>query len=80
MTGPRICATIEARMTSSRLPGKVLMDCVGEPMLQRMVEAEAGSIARRIVIATTVNADDDPVAELADRTSGLVASAAASTT
>lgn len=68
MTGPRICATIEARMTSSRLPGKVLMDCVGEPMLQRMVERlKRVPSLDGIVIATTVNADDDPVAELADR-------------
>ena len=35
---PRICATIEARMTSTRLPGKVLMEAAGKPMLAHMIE------------------------------------------
>ncbi len=62
----RILATIEARMTSSRLPGKVLMDIGGRPALSLMVER-----LRRvpgldgIVVATTVNRSDDPIAELA---------------
>ncbi len=64
----RICATIEARMTSTRLPGKVLTPCLGKPMLELMVER-----VRRvpsldgIIIATTTNRTDDPVAALADR-------------
>ena len=61
-------ATIEARMTSSRLSGKVLMDLVGAPMLARIVERVCR--AKRIdevVIATTVNATDDPIAKLAER-------------
>lgn len=55
-------------MTSSRLPGKVLAEAQGKPMLELMVER-----LRRvpsldgIVIATTVNGTDDPVAALADR-------------
>ena len=65
---PRTVATIEARMTSTRLPGKVLMEILGRPVLELMVER-----LRRvpsldgIVIATTVNAADDPVAALAER-------------
>lgn len=64
----RIVATIEARMTSTRLPGKVLKPACGKPMLELMVER-----LRRvpsldgIVIATTVNATDDPVEALAHR-------------
>lgn len=64
----RVLATIEARMTSSRLPGKVLADMGGQPALALMVER-----LRRvpsldgIVVATTVNATDDPIATLADR-------------
>jgi spore coat polysaccharide biosynthesis protein SpsF len=65
---PRVCATIEARMTSSRLPGKVLMDCLGEPFLARQIE-RLKRVERLddIVIATTVNRDDDPVVALAER-------------
>jgi spore coat polysaccharide biosynthesis protein SpsF len=65
---PRVGITIEARMTSTRLPGKVLLPVLGRPMLAMMVER-----VRRvpgvdaIVIATTVNASDDPIAELAAR-------------
>ena len=59
-------ATIEARMTSSRLPGKVLMSCQGQPMLALMVERlrQVPSLDG-IVIATTVNQTDDPVEQLA---------------
>jgi spore coat polysaccharide biosynthesis protein SpsF (cytidylyltransferase family) len=59
-------AIIQARMTSSRLPGKVLMDMAGQPSLTRMLDRvrRSGSI-QDIVVATTVNATDDPVAALA---------------
>ena len=32
MSRPKIVATIESRMTSSRLPGKVMLECCGKPM------------------------------------------------
>jgi spore coat polysaccharide biosynthesis protein SpsF len=65
VTQPRVVATIEARMTSSRLPGKVLMPAGGQPLLEVLVErlARAPGIDE-IVVATTVNATDDPVAAL----------------
>jgi len=60
-----IVATIEARMTSSRLPGKVLMPCLGRPMLELMIErVRRVSLLDGIVICTTTNAADDPIAEL----------------
>ena len=63
-----IIATIEARMTSSRLPGKVLLPCQGRPMLALMIErlAQVPSLDG-IVIATTTNATDDPVQDLAQQ-------------
>jgi len=64
----RIVATIEARMTSSRLPGKVLMPADGIPMLLHLVRRlRAVSSLDAIVIATTVNAADDPIADFAAR-------------
>jgi spore coat polysaccharide biosynthesis protein SpsF len=61
-------ATIEARMTSSRLPGKVLVEAEGKPMLELMVERlRAVPELDQVVIATTVNASDDPVEALARR-------------
>ena len=61
-------AIIEARMRSSRLPGKVLRPILGKPMLELLVERIKG--ARRlcsIIIATTESVSDDPIEELAQR-------------
>lgn len=64
---PRICATIEARMTSTRLPGKVLMEAAGKPMLAHMIERlQRAPRLDGIIVATTVNDTDDPVVELAE--------------
>ncbi|MCC7015702.1 MAG: glycosyltransferase family protein [Rhodospirillales bacterium] len=65
---PRTVATIEARMTSTRLPGKVLKEAVGKPMLELMIERlrRAPSLDG-IVVATTTNVADAPVAALAER-------------
>lgn len=64
----RVVATIEARMTSTRLPGKVLKEAVGKPMLELMVERlkRVPSLSG-IVIATTTNPPDDAIVELAGR-------------
>lgn len=55
-------AIIQARMTSTRLPGKVMADLAGKPLLRRMLDrvTRAQRVAS-VVIATTVNAADDPV-------------------
>lgn len=50
---------IPARFSSSRLPGKVLLDIAGKPMLQRVWERARASGAERVVIAT----DDARVAD-----------------
>jgi spore coat polysaccharide biosynthesis protein SpsF len=61
-------ATIEARMTSTRLPGKVLAPCEGKPMLELMVERlRHVPQLDGIVVATTTNATDDPVEALCRR-------------
>jgi len=63
----RILATIQARMGSTRLPGKVLKPIVGKPMLALQVERIRQSILiDDVVIATTTNAGDDAVERVAD--------------
>ncbi len=53
-------AIIQARMGSSRLPGKVLADIAGRPMLQRIVErVRATPGICEVVVATTTNQADD---------------------
>ena len=63
-------AIIEARMTSSRLPGKILMETCGKPMLELMVErVKKSKLLDDIVLATTVNVDDDPEVQMSERIS-----------
>ena len=54
-------------MSSSRLPGKILADIAGQPMLQRvfMRTSRAASVTETI-FATTTDPSDDPVAEYCD--------------
>lgn len=62
----KIVAIIEARMTSSRLPGKVLMQALGQPMLHHLVmRLRAVPSLDGIVLATTVNAADDTLESFA---------------
>ncbi|MEX6775732.1 cytidylyltransferase domain-containing protein [Limnospira fusiformis] len=62
----KIVATIEARMTSTRLPGKVLLPARGKPMLYHLVHRlKAVSSLHEIVLATTINQTDDPLVEFA---------------
>ena len=62
----RTVATIEARMTSSRLPGKVLLNAAGKPMLKHLINRlQAVPSLDQIVLATTVNATDDVLEEFA---------------
>lgn len=66
MVKPKVVATIEARMTSSRLPGKVLLPALGEPMLMHLVgRLRAVASIDAIVIATTTNASDEPIVAFA---------------
>ena len=56
---------VQARVGSTRLPGKVLKDVCGKPLLERMLERLARiKTAARIVIATTTAVEDDPIATL----------------
>jgi spore coat polysaccharide biosynthesis protein SpsF len=58
-------AIIQARMSSTRLPGKVLLDLAGEPMLARVVERTRRSrTIDRVIVATTVESEDEPIVEL----------------
>lgn len=62
----KIVASIEARMGSSRLPGKSLKKILGKPMLELMIERvkECKEIDD-IVVATSSNKKDDTIEDLA---------------
>jgi spore coat polysaccharide biosynthesis protein SpsF len=56
----RVVIVVQARMSSTRLPGKVLLPLAGAPALLRMMErvARVRGAARRLVATSTAAADD----------------------
>lgn len=63
----RINAVIQARAGSTRLPGKVLADLGGRPVLEWVVRAaRATTRIDEVIVATSTLAGDDAVADLAD--------------
>jgi spore coat polysaccharide biosynthesis protein SpsF len=61
----RVIAIIQARMGSTRLPGKVLLDLAGEPMLVRDVSrVKRAETLNGVVIATTMLPPDDAIVAL----------------
>jgi len=61
-----IATIIQARMASTRLPGKVLMDINGKPMLLRVIERiKHSKLNQKIIIATSINKEDDEIYDFA---------------
>jgi spore coat polysaccharide biosynthesis protein SpsF len=59
-----VIAIIQGRMSSSRLPGKILADIAGQPMLQRVfIRTSRAVTISQTIFATTTDPSDDPVAE-----------------
>ncbi|MBE7536519.1 MAG: glycosyltransferase family protein [Anaerolineales bacterium] len=64
---PNVAAIIQGRMSSSRLPGKILADIAGQPMLQRVfIRTSRSASVSQTLFATTTDPSDDPVAEYCD--------------
>ena len=62
-----IVAIIQARMGSNRLPGKVMKDIAGKPMLERVVNrVRRARTLQAVVVATSTKAADDEIAEFCD--------------
>ena len=58
-----ILAILQVRMTSPRLPGKAMAPLRGEPMVWRQVERlRLARTLSRIVVATSAETSDDPLA------------------
>jgi spore coat polysaccharide biosynthesis protein SpsF len=65
---PRVIASIEARMGSSRFPGKVLADVQGVPALTRLVRRlRRADRVDDIILATTTSPADAALAAWADK-------------
>src|SRR5690242_12761537 len=61
----RVLVVIQARMGSSRLPGKVLMDLGGRPALALQLERLRPLQVDHVTIATTTEPRDDVLVDLA---------------
>ena len=58
-------AIVQARMSSSRYPGKVLAPLAGQPMILRQLERiQRAETLDGIVVATSIDASDDQLAQL----------------
>jgi spore coat polysaccharide biosynthesis protein SpsF len=63
----KVVAIIQGRMSSSRLPGKILADIARQPMLQRVfIRTSRSATVNETIFATTTDSSDDPVAEYCD--------------
>lgn len=61
-----IVCIIQARMGSTRLPGKVSRPILGKPMLARQIErVKQARLIDKIVVATTTKSDDDIIFSIA---------------
>lgn len=61
----KVLAIIQARMTSQRLPGKVLADLNGNPVLKNIVDrVSRAKRVEKVVVATSEEHEDDVIAAL----------------
>lgn len=61
----KVVAVVQARMGSTRLPGKVMLPAAGRPLLQRMLDrVRAARELDAVVVATTRLAVDDSIRSL----------------
>ena len=62
----RVVAVVQARMGSTRLPGKVMLPLLDEPILRWVMRrVTQARLVDDAVVATTLSADDEPIVRLA---------------
>jgi spore coat polysaccharide biosynthesis protein SpsF len=60
----KILTIVQARMTSSRLPGKVMRPILGAPMMGRQIERlRRSERLGQLVVATSLDASDDVIVD-----------------
>lgn len=67
-----VAAIVQARMSSRRLPGKVLMPILGKPMLQHVVERLSRTPSVDVIVIATSNSAADDAIEAFGRTQGFL--------
>ncbi len=65
--GKKVVAIIQARCSSSRLPGKVLKELGGKPMIQQVYDrVQKARSVHQTIIATSVDSSDNPLAQFCE--------------
>lgn len=63
---PKVVMVLQARMGSTRLPGKSMMPLAGRPLVARVLErVKRCRMVDDIVLATTQKGEDDPLVDVA---------------
>jgi len=63
-----IVGIIQARVSSSRLPNKVMLEVLDKPLLEHMIERVSQSKKLdKIIVATTTNHDDDVIEKICEK-------------
>lgn len=66
----KVVAIIQARMGSTRLPGKIMKEVMGKPLLEYQIErVKRAKTIDEIIIATTTKKADDQIAEFCEQLS-----------
>lgn len=69
---PKVVAIVQARMSSTRLPGKVLADVGGRPLLDLLIRRlSRASLLQEVVVATSTDSSDDPISDWSRRSGVL---------
>ncbi len=68
MKAPKVAVIIQARMGSSRLPGKVLKMLAGRTVLAHVIErCQQIPLVSEVIVATSTQLDDEPIVEEAKK-------------
>lgn len=68
MQNLKIVTIVQARMSSTRLPGKIFLPVLQKPLLVRMLErVQNAKLIGELVVATSTNSNDDQIEELCSK-------------
>jgi spore coat polysaccharide biosynthesis protein SpsF len=63
----RVVIITQARMTSTRLPGKVAINVLGKPLLEHHLERlQRSRLMSQVAVATTTNSSDDIIVKICE--------------
>lgn len=61
-------ALLQARTSSKRLPGKVMLPVLGKPLLELQIErVQQAKLIDKLVVATSTDSSDDKIADLCEK-------------